>query len=129
LRLKQDNSKMEIKIIEEKENFLFNRKEIQASIKAEIVPSRTETEKLIAEKFSTKIENIKIKKIHGRFGSKNFLVIANIYSSEEDKNKLEGKAKEEKPVETPAEPEQTKPEAEPKEEVKEEQAKPDEEPK
>jgi len=78
-----------IQIIKEKENPLFNRKEIQVSIKAEITPSREEIQKLISEKFSTSIENIKIKKISGKFGSKTFIIIANIYASIKDKNNIE----------------------------------------
>ena len=92
------------KIIEEKENPLFNRKEIQFDVQAKITPSRIEIGKLISEKFSTQIENIKIKKIHGKFGSNNFNITTFIYKSEEDKNKLEiKKKKEEKSTETPKE--------------------------
>lgn len=93
------------KLIEEKENPLFNRKEIRFEVKAEITPSRTEILKLISEKFSTQIENIKIKKIHGRFGSNNFNITTFIYKSKEDKNKLEIKKKKEKLAETPKEKE------------------------
>ena len=82
-----------IKILQEKENSLFNRKEIQLSVEAEITPNHEDIKKLISEKFSTKIENIKIKKISGKFGSKTFTITANIYSSEEDKNKTEPKLK------------------------------------
>jgi ribosomal protein S24E len=99
------------KVIEEKENPLFNRKEIQFNVQANITPSRIEIGKLISEKFSTQIENIKIKEIHGKFGSKTFKVNTFIYKSEQDKNKLEIKKKkdeklketlkEEKPSETP----------------------------
>lgn len=102
MQLKLDNSKMEnFKIIEEKENPLFNRKEIRFDVQAKITPSRIEIGKLISEKFSTQIENIKIKKIHGKFGSNNFNITTFIYKSEQDKNKLEiKKKKEEKLTET-----------------------------
>ena len=82
---------MELKITQEKENPLFNRKEIQMSIEAEVTPSNLDIEKLISEKFSTQIENIKIKKISGKFGSKTFMVLANIYASKEDKEDIEPK--------------------------------------
>ena len=82
-------------ILQEKENTLFKRKEIQASVEAEITPNHTDVKKLLSEKFSTKIENIKIKKISGKFGSKTFTIIANIYDSEEDKDKVESKSKKE----------------------------------
>ena len=81
------------KILEEKENPLFNRKEIQTSIEAEITPNSLDVKKLISEKFSTQIENIKIKKISGKFGSKTFTITANIYSSKEDKDKIEPEKK------------------------------------
>ena len=94
MQLKRDNSKMEnFKVIEQKENPLFNRKEIQFNVQANITPSRMEIGKLISEKFSTQIENIKIKEIHGRFGSKTFKVTTFIYKSEQDKDKLEIKKK------------------------------------
>jgi len=114
LQLKLDNSKMEnFKVIEEKENPLFNRKEIQFDVEAKITPNRTEIGKLISEKFSTQIENIKIKKIHGKFGSNNFNITTFIYKSEEDKNKLEiKKKKEEKSSETPKKVVEEKPKEE-----------------
>ena len=58
------------KILTEKENPLFKRREITTNIEAEITPSRADTERLISEEFSTQPENIKIKKISGKFGSK-----------------------------------------------------------
>lgn len=86
---------MQFNIINEKENALFNRKEIEAKIDAEITPSHEEVKKLISEKFSVPIENIKIKNIIGKFGSKTFDVFANIYASKEDKDKIELKKKRE----------------------------------
>ncbi|MFC1682057.1 hypothetical protein ACFL0X_00380 [Nanoarchaeota archaeon] len=115
---------MELNIISEKENPLFNRKEIKATIDAEATPSRIETTKLISEKFSTQPETIKIKTILSRFGSKTFTVNANIYTSREEKDKIELKKKkdieaEKKQTEaTKKEEEKQKPE-EPKEEIKE----------
>ncbi len=81
------------KILQEKENPLFNRREIQVNVESEVTPSHLDTEKLISEKFSTPIENIKIKKILGRFGSKTFTIIAHIYASKEDKKNIEKKSK------------------------------------
>ena len=87
---------MELKITEEKENALFNRKEIKGFIDSEVVPSRIETSKILSEKFKVPWENIKIKKIVGKFGSKTFSVEANIYSSKQDKDSIELKKKKEK---------------------------------
>ncbi len=84
------------KILEEKENPLFNRKEIKLSVEAEVTPSNSEAEKFISEKLSVSIENIKIKKISGRFGSKTFTIIVNIYNSKENKNGTELKFKKNK---------------------------------
>ena len=96
---------MELKITEEKENALFNRKEIKGFIDSEIVPSRVETSKILSEKFKIPLENIKIKKIVGKFGSKTFSVEANIYSSKQDKDSIELKKKKEKESEKKAEEE------------------------
>lgn len=110
------------KIIEEKENPLFKRKEIKFTIDAEITPSHANIEKLISEKFSTQLENIKIKNILGKFGSKTFTVSVNIYASKEDKENTEPKSKKdtsaqpEQPAEVPAE--QPKPEEQPNPEEK-----------
>ncbi len=84
---------MEFKIIKEKENPLFGRKEIKGSVDAEITPNKNEMIDLIAQKFSTQPEKITLKGIHGKFGSKSFLVNANIYFSSEEKKKAEPKKK------------------------------------
>ena len=101
-------------ILEKKENLLFNRKEIKADVESEITPSRKDIKELISEKLSTSPENIKIKNILGKFGSKIFRITANIYASEQDKDNVEPKSKrdsrenqtpvDEKPVEETKEP-------------------------
>ncbi len=94
MQLKQDNSMVEdFKILKEIQNPLFNRKEIQISIKTQITPRKEDAEKLICEKFSTQLENIKIKKIIGKFGSKIFTITTNIYKSKQDKENTEPKLK------------------------------------
>jgi len=80
-------------IIEEKENSLFKRKEIKFSVDSEVNPSHADARKIVSEKFSTPEENIRIKKILGKFGSKNFTILVNIYASEQDKLDTEGKSK------------------------------------
>ena len=84
---------MDLKIIEEKANPLFNRKELQLKVQAKIIPSRAEIGKLISEKFSTPLENIEIKKISGKFGSNFFDIITFIYESKEDRMSTESKPK------------------------------------
>lgn len=95
----------EIKVIEEKENPFFNRKEVKVFIRSEKSPSREEVSKILSEKFSVPLMNIKIKKIHGNFGSKTFNIEASLYSSKEQKDSVELKKKKEigtekKPAET-----------------------------
>ena len=87
---------MKIEIINEKKNPMFNRKEIILEVESEITPSHIEAEKIVAEKFKTTPEFLKIKKIHGNFGSKTFIIEANIYSSKEEKENIEAKSKKEK---------------------------------
>ncbi len=87
---------MELKIINEKKNPLFNRKEVILEIESEVTPSHAEAEKIISEKFKTFPEAFKIKKIHGNFGSKVFKISANIYPSKEEKENTEAKTKKEK---------------------------------
>jgi len=86
------------KILNEKVNPLFNRKEIQVSVESQINPKKQEIKDLLSEKLSVPKENIKIKKISGNFGSKIFSITANVYSSKKDKEFLEkeneGKMKE-----------------------------------
>ncbi|MBI3623739.1 hypothetical protein HY212_06710 [Candidatus Pacearchaeota archaeon] len=87
---------MEFKKLKEIENYLFKRKEVQFSVNSNITPSHEAIQKLASEKFSADQEAVAIKKIHARFGSNNFIITANIYSSKEDKLKTEPKVKEKK---------------------------------
>lgn len=84
---------MKTKIIDEKRNPLFDRKEVILEIESEITPSHTEAEEIVSEKFKTSPEAFKIKKIQGNFGSKFFKISANIYSSKEGKEDIEVKTK------------------------------------
>ena len=85
-----------IKIIKHRENPLFNRKEVEISIEAAVAPKISEAEAFIAKEFSSHADNIKIRKIKGRFGSNNFIITANVYHSKEDREKVEKKSKKEK---------------------------------
>lgn len=81
--------KEEIKIIHEKENPLFGRKEVIIKIKKESTPSYDEIRKIIFEKYSSGPEKIKIKRVMARFGSKEFTANVFLYNSEKDKNEIE----------------------------------------
>ncbi len=82
-----------MKILTQKENPLFNRKEIEVSIETLVAPKISDAEAFIAKEFSSQQENVKIKKVKGRFGSNSFIISASIYSSKEDKDKIEPKSK------------------------------------
>jgi ribosomal protein S24E len=86
----------ELKIIKQRENSLFNRKEIEVSVESDVAPKIQEAEVFIAKEFSSHHEHIKIMKIKGRFGSKSFIITASIYHTKEDKEKIEPKSKKEK---------------------------------
>jgi ribosomal protein S24E len=85
-----------IKVINQRENPLFNRKEAEVMIESDVAPKISEAEAFIAKEFSAHADNVKIRKIKGRFGSKNFMITANIYNSKEDKDKIEKKSKKDK---------------------------------
>ncbi|MDO8528393.1 MAG: hypothetical protein Q7S06_00690 [Nanoarchaeota archaeon] len=80
---------MELKETKKNENPLFNRKEVIVVIKSSSSPKIKEVEQSLSEKYSTPIENITVKTIKGSFGSSQFSITANIYSSKEDKDKTE----------------------------------------
>jgi ribosomal protein S24E len=98
----------DIKVVQEKTNHLFKRKEVKLKIKTQVTPSHDEARKIVAQKFSKSEQNIRIKNILGKFGSKKFIITANIYESEKDKLDTEGKSKKDvvKKQETPGQTEQ-----------------------
>lgn len=89
-----------VKIVEEKENPLFSRKEIKIIIESETIPKESEAEKIISQEFSSPEENIKIKKIVGRFGERKVQIDANIYKTKDSKESTERKPKKEKGAKT-----------------------------
>lgn len=84
---------METKVINEKQNNLFKRKEVLFEIESDSTPSYPDMENLASKKFSTLKENVKVKGIRGKFGSKKFAISIFIYDSEQDKNEIEPKIK------------------------------------
>ena len=86
---------MTLKIIEEKDNPLFKRKEVKATLESEITPNRAHVLDLLSKKFAVSPENVKIKGINGNFGAKKFSIEANIYHSKEEKDIVEIKKKKE----------------------------------
>jgi len=95
-----------MKIIEDKNNELLNRKEIKIIVEESKNPSMQEAMKTISGHFKAKDENIVVREIKGKFGRNTFLISAFIYNSKEAKDKIERKPKgkkEEKPAEKLAE--------------------------
>lgn len=84
---------MDFKIIEEKKNGLFGRREVTAEVEADSSPSKADVQKLISEKMSVPEENIVLKKIGSKFGSSTFTINAFVYKSAEEKNKVEPRPK------------------------------------
>lgn len=82
-----------MKILEEKNNALFNRKEVIFETESDSSPSNEEIKKIISEEFSSNPENIVIKKIGSKFGSNTFTVSALIYKNKEEKDRVEPKSK------------------------------------
>ncbi len=84
-----------VKIVSEKDNALFARKEVSFLVKSNSSPSNKEVLEMIVDKFKSEKDAIKIKRIKGNFGKKEFLVEANIYDSNEKMMKTENFSKKE----------------------------------
>lgn len=100
---------MKLKITNENQNPVFNRREIQGIIESDIAPKKQEAAKALAEKCNASPDALRILSINGKFGSKTFDFKANVYSSKEERDNLEHMSKKEKEAEasateTPAEP-------------------------
>tara|TARA_Y100000310_G_C20609258_1_gene777158 strand:- start:519 stop:941 length:423 start_codon:yes stop_codon:yes gene_type:complete len=103
-----------VEILEQKENFLTNRKEIKIIVEAEKNPTYEEASKIITEEFKADSELVIVKKIKGKFGTNTFLISCFIYNSKEDKENFEkkkekkkdGEKQEEGATQTPAQTEQ-----------------------
>lgn len=106
-------------ILEQKQNPLFKRKEIKFILKANVTPSHAIARKIIAEKFSIPEENIRLKNILGKFGSKSFTISANIYESEQDKLNIEGQSKKDANAQPETPKEEPAPEAAPEAPIEE----------
>lgn len=95
---------MEIQVTSTKENQLFSRKEISATIVGfEGTPSRKEVIEAFAKEAHAKPDCVSIEKIEHKFGSKQAILLARVYESAEKLAAVEhpyvakrGKPKEEK---------------------------------
>ncbi len=110
---------MDLKIIKEQQNLLFDRKEIAATTVEKVVPKREDVMKALAEKYSVPVDAVRILTIKGSFGSREFTINANIYSSKEQRNEHEKLTKKEKELDEKMNaPEPETPVEEPKQEEK-----------
>lgn len=75
---------MSLKIITEKLNPLFSRREVRVAFDATKIPTKEEAAKLVAEKFSTKPELVRIKEIQGKFGTQIIIIDSDIYDNEKE---------------------------------------------
>ena len=85
-----------MKILEEKENHLLNRKEVKLIVEAPKNPSMAEALKILADKFKAEEEMIAVKEVQGKFGRNTFLITGNIYKDLKDKQELEKKKEKKK---------------------------------
>ncbi len=86
---------MKVKEKKEFENKLFSRKEIEIVVETERVPSQTEAKEFIKKEFNTNPNLIRIKRILGKFGSREFTISVDIYNSQEEFNRIVKKTKQE----------------------------------
>ena len=77
-----------MEILSQKLNPLFGRNEVEIMINSAKTTSESEIEKIIADKFSSNVENVKIRQIKGKFGRNEFLIKADIYQTPELKQKF-----------------------------------------
>lgn len=90
-----------MKVIEDKNNILLNRKEVKIIIESSKNPSIAEANEKIAEHFKADKEGIAVKNIKGKFGRSTFLITANIYNNKDTKEAVEPKKKEKKENKAP----------------------------
>ncbi len=72
----------------EKHNPLFGRREIRMKIEQPVPPKKEDAAKMVAEKFSAPEETVHIEKIEEKFGTESFIIVADIYSSKEEKDRI-----------------------------------------
>ena len=103
---------MEINVIQEKANPLFSRKEVHVTVADSLTPSLTDARKIVAEQFSVDENLVRVRTVDSRFGSQTFTIIADIYDSLEEFNRIVKKTKQEVDAEKKAEAEAREAEAE-----------------
>ena len=84
---------MTIKIIEDKKNELFSRREIVFELEVDVTPSKADALKIVVEQTKAPEDFIVVKNVLGKFGSKVFKIVAFVYDSKEIKEEIEPRRK------------------------------------
>lgn len=92
------------KVLKDFKNDLMQRREVTLIVPAEKSLGFEEAVKNVSEHFKADSETIAIKKVIGKFGRKDFAIVACIYSSKDAKEKTEPKPKPKKTGEQVAVP-------------------------
>jgi len=111
-----------MKTIEDKDNFLLNRKEVKVLVDSKKNPTYKEAEEILIKEFDSSNDCIVVRRVKGKFGRNTFLISGFVYNSKEDKEKIEvlpkkGEGSEKSEEESSEQAEEEKPEK--KEESKE----------
>ena len=117
---------MKLEVTNEKKNPLVNRTEIKAHTTSDVNPKKFDVAKVLAEKYSVPVDNIRVLTIYGKYGTNEFDIAANIYESKEERDKVELYSKKEKEAEAKAIEAEAAPAEEAKEEPKAEEPKAEE---
>ena len=72
-----------ISVRENRENMLFNRKELKIDVESDTTPSREDAKKIVGDAISVSPELVRIIKVDSKFGENVFTIIAEAYDSEE----------------------------------------------
>jgi len=78
-----------MEIVSQKNNPLLHREEIIVKIESDVIPSKIEITKQIAELTKKTEENVVIGRVDSKFGNKTFEVDAKIYDNTESRDKYE----------------------------------------
>lgn len=103
---------MEVKILRDFYNALFSRREVQVSVEANVTPGKEDARDILSKEFSTEVSLVRIRDVKGKFGSRVFVITADIYDSKEEFSRVVKKTKQEIEKEKKAEEERRKAEEE-----------------
>jgi ribosomal protein S24E len=115
---------MSLKVINEKVNVLFGRKELELVYESDKIPSNFEVIDLIADKYKVNKTLVRVNQIKGRFGVSIVTIFADIYDNQESFKMYVKKTKQEVAAEKKAAEEKLKAEAEARKKAQEAAEKP-----